>query len=49
MLYSTVELNLVDLARWYGVGGGREVQKGGHTGIHTADSLHYTIATNTTL
>ena len=29
--------------------GGREVQEGGNIGIHTADSLHCTAETNTTL
>ena len=39
-----------DLDGWDGGGGGgREVQEGGHIGIHTADSLHCTAETNTTL
>ena len=29
--------------------GGREVQEGGDIGIHTADSLHRTAETNSTL
>ena len=37
MLHSTVELSSVDLERWDGGGGGREVQEGGDTGVHTAD------------
>ena len=32
-----------------GMGGGREVQEEGDIGIHTADSLHCTAETNTTL
>ena len=49
MLHSTVELSSVDLERWDGGGGGREVQEGGDTGVHTADLLHCTAETNTTL
>ena len=38
-----------DLGGWDGGGGGREVQEGGDIGIHTADPLHCTAETNTTL
>ena len=40
-----------DLDGWDGGEGrgGREVQEGGDTGIHTAGSLHCTAETNTTL
>ena len=39
-----------DLDGWDGgVAGGREVQEGGDICIHTADSLHCTAETNTTL
>ena len=37
------------LGGWDGGGCGREVQEGGEICIHTADSLHCTAETNTTL
>ena len=45
------ELGALWWPRWvgWGGGGGREVQKGGDIGIHTADSLRCTAETNTTL
>ena len=38
-----------DLEGWDGAGGGKETQEGVDICIHTADSLHCTAETNTTL
>ena len=38
-----------DLEGWGGAGAGREVQEGADTRIHTADSFHCGLETNTIL